>query len=252
MALAVILTMGKDKRDKKDKKEKKDRKDRKEKKRKRHHYESSDDLSSSSDDERRKRKHAEKLVRPHAAACTALRPLPWPSLHSTTSTDLPLDCAPINRRLRPPISAKLMQARPALHQRTISVSSPLGDSSFALRQARHQWQLTQLLLRCPVQAKKIARHLESKDAGAAAAAAPAETMGPYTAAPTATAAPSTKFVWTKKIENDLTHGGSIKDYTARAEREKQEERLREIEAIQKRREQREVEKAQREEEMVSR
>lgn len=73
------------------------------------------------------------------------------------------------------------------------------------------------------QAQKIARHLERKEAAAAGAGGGGGDGGPYAPA-TAATAPVSKFVWAKKIEKDLEHGGTVKDYTARAERQREIER----------------------------
>ncbi|KAE9585420.1 hypothetical protein Lal_00017933 [Lupinus albus] len=59
-----------------------------------------------------------------------------------------------------------------------------------------------------------------------------------------------KFVWRKKIERDVSHGVSIDEYSVKAEKRRQSERMAEIEKVKKRREERALEKAQREEEMA--
>ncbi|KAH9624041.1 hypothetical protein KSS87_008963 [Heliosperma pusillum] len=58
------------------------------------------------------------------------------------------------------------------------------------------------------------------------------------------------FVWGKKIEKDVTTGVSLDEYTVKAEKRRQKERMAEIEKVKKRREERAAEKAQREEEMM--
>lgn len=59
------------------------------------------------------------------------------------------------------------------------------------------------------------------------------------------------FVWRKKIERDVTHGGmSLDTYSVKAEKKRQKERMAEIEKVKKRREERAREKAQHEEEMA--
>eukprot|EP00208_Stichococcus_sp_RCC1054_P002856 CAMPEP_0206140744 /NCGR_PEP_ID=MMETSP1473-20131121/10524_1 /ASSEMBLY_ACC=CAM_ASM_001109 /TAXON_ID=1461547 /ORGANISM="Stichococcus sp, Strain RCC1054" /LENGTH=711 /DNA_ID=CAMNT_0053535011 /DNA_START=336 /DNA_END=2471 /DNA_ORIENTATION=+ len=62
-------------------------------------------------------------------------------------------------------------------------------------------------------------------------------------------APAAPFVWTKKIEKDIVEGASVKNFSKRAEREKHEERMAEIEKVQRRREEREAEKIRSEEEL---
>ncbi|CAO2824123.1 unnamed protein product [Amaranthus hypochondriacus] len=59
-----------------------------------------------------------------------------------------------------------------------------------------------------------------------------------------------KFVWRKKIEKDVTHGVPLDEFTVKAEKKRQKERMAEIEKVKKRREERALEKAQREEEMM--
>ncbi|XP_019106327.2 splicing factor Cactin isoform X1 [Beta vulgaris subsp. vulgaris] len=59
-----------------------------------------------------------------------------------------------------------------------------------------------------------------------------------------------KFVWRKKIEKDVIHGVPLDEYTVKAEKKRQKERMAEIEKVKKRREERALEKAQREEEMM--
>ncbi|CAI9100071.1 OLC1v1036996C1 [Oldenlandia corymbosa var. corymbosa] len=59
-----------------------------------------------------------------------------------------------------------------------------------------------------------------------------------------------RFVWRKKIEKDITQGVPLDAYTLKAEKKRQRERLAEIEKVKKRREERAIEKAQREEEMA--
>lgn len=58
-----------------------------------------------------------------------------------------------------------------------------------------------------------------------------------------------KFVWGKKIEKDIASGASIKDFTKKAELERQRQREEEIAKVQRRREEREQEKIQQEEEL---
>ncbi|XP_057549301.1 splicing factor Cactin [Amaranthus tricolor] len=59
-----------------------------------------------------------------------------------------------------------------------------------------------------------------------------------------------KFVWRKKIEKDVTRGVPLDEFTVKAEKKRQKERMAEIEKVKKRREERALEKAQREEEMM--
>ncbi|GAB4833521.1 hypothetical protein Ancab_031765 [Ancistrocladus abbreviatus] len=59
-----------------------------------------------------------------------------------------------------------------------------------------------------------------------------------------------KFVWRKKIERDVAQGVSFDAFTLKAEKKRQKERMAEIEKVKKRREERALEKAQREEEMA--
>ncbi|KAK7337157.1 hypothetical protein VNO77_17718 [Canavalia gladiata] len=59
-----------------------------------------------------------------------------------------------------------------------------------------------------------------------------------------------KFVWRKKIERDVAQGVSIDTFSVKAEKERQRERMAEIEKVKKRREERALEKARHEEEMA--
>ncbi|XP_074312010.1 splicing factor Cactin [Silene latifolia] len=59
-----------------------------------------------------------------------------------------------------------------------------------------------------------------------------------------------KFVWGKKIQKDVTMGVPMDEFTVKAEKRRQKERMAEIEKVKKRREERAAEKAQREEEMM--
>ncbi|KAL8154348.1 hypothetical protein V2J09_012108 [Rumex salicifolius] len=59
-----------------------------------------------------------------------------------------------------------------------------------------------------------------------------------------------KFVWRKKIERDVGQGVPLDEFTLKAEKKRQKERMAEIEKVKKRREQRALEKAQHEEEMA--
>ncbi|GMH09883.1 hypothetical protein Nepgr_011724 [Nepenthes gracilis] len=59
-----------------------------------------------------------------------------------------------------------------------------------------------------------------------------------------------KFVWVKKIERDVSQGLGLDAFTLKAEKKRQKERMAEIEKVKKRREERALEKAQREEEMA--
>ncbi|XP_044498548.1 cactin [Mangifera indica] len=59
-----------------------------------------------------------------------------------------------------------------------------------------------------------------------------------------------KFVWRKKIERDVSQGVPLDEFSIKAERKRQRERLAEIEKVKKRREERAVEKARHEEEMA--
>ncbi|XP_019435203.1 PREDICTED: cactin-like isoform X2 [Lupinus angustifolius] len=58
------------------------------------------------------------------------------------------------------------------------------------------------------------------------------------------------FVWRKKIERDVFHGVPLDEFSVKAEKKRQRERMAEIEKVKKRREERALEKAQREEEMA--
>ncbi|XP_059296461.1 splicing factor Cactin-like [Lycium ferocissimum] len=57
------------------------------------------------------------------------------------------------------------------------------------------------------------------------------------------------FVWRKKIERDVTRGVPLDNFSIKAEKQRQKERMAEIEKVKKRREERAIEKAQREEEL---
>ncbi|CAA0840030.1 Cactin [Striga hermonthica] len=59
-----------------------------------------------------------------------------------------------------------------------------------------------------------------------------------------------KFVWRKKIERDVSQGVPLDEFSVKAEKKRQRERMAEIEKVKKRREERAIEKAQREEEMA--
>ncbi|KAK9124022.1 hypothetical protein Sjap_013624 [Stephania japonica] len=59
-----------------------------------------------------------------------------------------------------------------------------------------------------------------------------------------------KFVWRKKIERDIAEGVPLDEFSSKAEKKRQRERMAEIEKVKKRREERAIEKAQREEEMA--
>ncbi|KDP29219.1 hypothetical protein JCGZ_16608 [Jatropha curcas] len=61
---------------------------------------------------------------------------------------------------------------------------------------------------------------------------------------------SEKFVWRKKIERDVIQGVPLDMFSVKAEKQKQRERMAEIEKVKKRREERALEKAQHEEEMA--
>ncbi|EPS69397.1 hypothetical protein M569_05369, partial [Genlisea aurea] len=58
-----------------------------------------------------------------------------------------------------------------------------------------------------------------------------------------------KFVWRKKIERDVAQGVSLDEFSIKAEKKRNRERMAEIEKVKKRREERAIEKAQHEEEM---
>ncbi|KAM5559651.1 cactin [Rosa sericea] len=58
------------------------------------------------------------------------------------------------------------------------------------------------------------------------------------------------FVWRKKIERDVSHGVPLDVYSVKAEKQRQRDRMAEIEKVKKRREERALEKAQHEEEMA--
>nr|GME17730.1 cactin [Ipomoea batatas] len=59
-----------------------------------------------------------------------------------------------------------------------------------------------------------------------------------------------KFIWEKKIHRDISRGVPLESFSLKAEKERQKERIAEIEKVKKRREERAIEKAQREEEMA--
>ncbi|PIA54876.1 hypothetical protein AQUCO_00901049v1 [Aquilegia coerulea] len=59
-----------------------------------------------------------------------------------------------------------------------------------------------------------------------------------------------RFVWRKKIERDVAQGLPLDMLSIKAEKKRQRERMAEIEKVKKRREERAIEKAQREEEMA--
>ncbi|KAL3637648.1 hypothetical protein CASFOL_018519 [Castilleja foliolosa] len=59
-----------------------------------------------------------------------------------------------------------------------------------------------------------------------------------------------KFVWRKKIEKDVTQGVSLDEFSVKAEKKRQRERMAEVEKVKKRREERAIQKAQHEEEMA--
>ncbi|KAI3888887.1 hypothetical protein MKX03_036071 [Papaver bracteatum] len=59
-----------------------------------------------------------------------------------------------------------------------------------------------------------------------------------------------KFVWKKKIEKHISQGESIDEISVKSEKRRIKERMAEIEKVKKRREERAIEKAQHEEEMV--
>ncbi|XP_051138237.1 cactin [Andrographis paniculata] len=58
------------------------------------------------------------------------------------------------------------------------------------------------------------------------------------------------FVWRKKIERDVSQGVPLDEFSVKAEKKRQRERMAEIEKVKKRREERAIEKAQHEEEMA--
>ncbi|KAJ8754214.1 hypothetical protein K2173_002114 [Erythroxylum novogranatense] len=59
-----------------------------------------------------------------------------------------------------------------------------------------------------------------------------------------------KFVWRKKIERDVVQGAPLDIFSVKAEKQRQRERMAEIEKVKKRREERALEKARHEEEMA--
>ncbi|KAF5737506.1 cactin isoform X2 [Tripterygium wilfordii] len=59
-----------------------------------------------------------------------------------------------------------------------------------------------------------------------------------------------KFVWRKKIELDVVRGVPLDDFSFKAEKKRQRERMAEVEKVKKRREERALEKARHEEEMA--
>ncbi|KAL6532195.1 hypothetical protein OROGR_014165 [Orobanche gracilis] len=59
-----------------------------------------------------------------------------------------------------------------------------------------------------------------------------------------------KFVWRKKIEHDVSQGVPLDEFSIKAEKKRQRERMAEIEKVKKRREERAIEKAQHAEEMA--
>nr|GMD04240.1 cactin isoform X1 [Ipomoea batatas] len=54
-----------------------------------------------------------------------------------------------------------------------------------------------------------------------------------------------KFIWEKKIHRDISRGVLLESFSLKAEKERQKERIAEIEKVKKRREERAIEKAQR-------
>ncbi|KAH9735289.1 Cactin [Citrus sinensis] len=59
-----------------------------------------------------------------------------------------------------------------------------------------------------------------------------------------------KFVWRKKIERDVSQGVPLEEFSVKAEKKRQRERMAEIGKVKRRREERALEKAQHEEEMA--
>ncbi|XP_022852520.1 cactin-like [Olea europaea var. sylvestris] len=59
-----------------------------------------------------------------------------------------------------------------------------------------------------------------------------------------------RFVWRKKIEHDITQGLPLDEFSVKAEKKRQRERMAEVEKVKKRREERALEKARHEEEMA--
>ncbi|KAH9737247.1 Cactin [Citrus sinensis] len=59
-----------------------------------------------------------------------------------------------------------------------------------------------------------------------------------------------RFVWRKKIERDVSQGVPLEEFSVKAEKKRQRERMAEIEKVKKRREERALEKARHEEEMA--
>jgi hypothetical protein len=60
-----------------------------------------------------------------------------------------------------------------------------------------------------------------------------------------------RFVWRKKIEKDVHRGVPLEEFSVKAEKRRHRERMTEVEKVKKRREERAVEKARHEEEMVN-
>ncbi|VFQ86709.1 unnamed protein product [Cuscuta campestris] len=58
------------------------------------------------------------------------------------------------------------------------------------------------------------------------------------------------FIWEKKIHRDISRGVPLESFLLKSEKERRKERIAEIEKVKKRREEREIERAQREEELA--
>mmetsp|Transcript_16090 Transcript_16090/g.41105 ORF Transcript_16090/g.41105 Transcript_16090/m.41105 type:complete len:678 (+) Transcript_16090:112-2145(+) len=91
-------------------------------------------------------------------------------------------------------------------------------------------------------AKKVAKQLK-KEKGAVAGYTDEEN-------PFGDTQLSDKFVWNKKLEKQIQEGTDVREFSAAAERLRQEERVAEIEKVKKRRHEREEEKARMEEELA--
>ncbi|GAX83218.1 hypothetical protein CEUSTIGMA_g10644.t1 [Chlamydomonas eustigma] len=106
------------------------------------------------------------------------------------------------------------------HKRRRDVTSSSESSSSEDERKRHKSEKL---------AQKVVQHLQK--VGAATGAEP--------------------FVWTKKVEKELSEGKKVKDISIFTDQQRQTERMEEIEKVRKRQAEREAEKARREEELVS-
>ena len=106
----------------------------------------------------------------------------------------------------------------------------ITESLFAYTHPTHQLK---------TQAKKVERHLKKHASTTTAAPSYDDGTNPFGAEVNLTE----RFVWGKKIEKQLVEGADVRDLTARAEQRRHLERMDEIAKVQKRREERERERA---------